>query len=102
MLNQMYEQYCANRLPCGICRLTNMVCPKCGVTITTTTPTTTIDFSKVTCAPATDSIKPQVDITYSTTNDKLLDKTEATTTTSATYGVKGSTWASVNTKEEPK
>lgn len=74
MLNQMYEQYCANRLPCGICRLTNGVCPKCGVTITTTTPT--FDFSKVTCAPATDSIKSKVDITYSTTNDKLLDKTE--------------------------
>ena len=66
MLNQMYEQYCANRLPCGICRLTNEACPKCGVTITTTTP----------CAPATDSIKPKVDITYSTANDKLLDKTE--------------------------
>lgn len=76
MLNQMYEQYCANRLPCGICRLTNEACPKCGVTITTTTPT--FDFSKVTCAPATatDSIKSKGDITYSTANDKLLNKTE--------------------------
>ena len=35
MLNQMYEQYCANRLPCGICRLTNSQCPKaCGIDIT--------------------------------------------------------------------
>ena len=32
MLNQMYEQYCASRLPCGICRLTNSQCPKaCGI-----------------------------------------------------------------------
>lgn len=64
MLSQMYEQYCANRLPCGICRLTNMACPKCGVTITTTTPT--FDFSKVTCtsAPATNPDKDS--ITYST------------------------------------
>lgn len=30
MLNQMYEDYCYNRLPCGICRLTNSQCPKCG------------------------------------------------------------------------
>ena len=28
MLNQMYEDYCYNRLPCGICRLTNSQCPK--------------------------------------------------------------------------
>lgn len=35
MLNQMYEQYCYNRLPCGICRLTNSQCPKaCGIDIT--------------------------------------------------------------------
>ena len=34
MLNQMYEDYCYNRLPCGICRLTNSQCPKCiGITI---------------------------------------------------------------------
>lgn len=34
MLNQMYEDYCCNRLPCGICRLTNSQCPKCvGTTI---------------------------------------------------------------------
>lgn len=35
MLNQMYEQYCANRLPCGICRLTSSQCLKasCGITI---------------------------------------------------------------------
>ena len=32
MLNQMYEDYCCNRLPCGICRLTNSQCPKCVVT----------------------------------------------------------------------
>ena len=39
--NQIYEQYCSNRLPCGICRLTNSQCPKtCGITI---------DWSKVTC-----------------------------------------------------
>lgn len=36
MLNQMYEQYCANRLPCGICRLTNSQCPKMFWSITTT------------------------------------------------------------------
>ena len=35
MLNQMYEDYCYNRLPCGICRLTNSQCPKCvGTTVT--------------------------------------------------------------------
>ena len=36
MLDQMHEQYCANRLPCGICRLTNSQCPKYfgGVDIT--------------------------------------------------------------------
>ena len=32
MLSQMYEDYCYNRLPCGICRLTNSQCPKCAVT----------------------------------------------------------------------
>lgn len=30
--NQMYEEYCYNRLPCGICRLTNSQCPKCAGT----------------------------------------------------------------------
>ena len=30
----MHEDYCYNRLPCGICRLTNSQCPKCvGTTI---------------------------------------------------------------------
>jgi hypothetical protein len=30
----MYEEYCYNRLPCGICRLTNSQCPKfAGTTI---------------------------------------------------------------------
>lgn len=33
MLDQMYEDYCYNRLPCGICRLTNSQCPKCVGTI---------------------------------------------------------------------
>lgn len=28
MLNQLYEDYCVNRLPCGICRLMNAICPK--------------------------------------------------------------------------
>lgn len=52
MLNQMYEQYCANRLPCGVCRLTNTQCPKmfgsitvtcnpCGDAVPTTSTTTT-------------------------------------------------------------
>ena len=41
MLNQLYEQYCANRLPCGICRLTNSMCPKCPATIDITTCTCT-------------------------------------------------------------
>ena len=41
MLNQTYEQYCGNRLPCGICRLTNSQCPKvCG---------TTVNWGEVTC-----------------------------------------------------
>lgn len=68
MLNQMYEDYCANRLPCGICRLTNMACPKCGVTITTTP---TFDFSKVTCtgAPSTNTVKDSV--TYSTNTTEV-------------------------------
>ena len=50
MLNQIYEYYCANMLPCGICRLTNSQCPKemykskitcnpCGDTVSTTSPT---------------------------------------------------------------
>lgn len=34
MLDQMYKDYCYNRLPCGICRLTNSQCPKCiGTTV---------------------------------------------------------------------
>ena len=28
MLNQLYEDYCYYRLPCGICILTNSQCPK--------------------------------------------------------------------------
>ena len=35
MINQMYEDYCSNRLPCGICRLTNSQCPKCVETTIT-------------------------------------------------------------------
>ena len=31
MLDQEYSLYCSNRLPCGICRLTNSQCPKCFV-----------------------------------------------------------------------
>ena len=75
MLNQMYEQYCANRLPCGICRLTNSQCPK-------------IFATAITCNPCGDAVP----------------TTTATTTASITYdGVKRrSTWASVNTKEDPK
>lgn len=46
MLNQMYEQYCANRLPCGICRLTSSQCPKaCGVKACGIT----VDWCKVSC-----------------------------------------------------
>ena len=41
MLNQMYEQYCVNRLPCGICRLTNSQCPKVGITVNLATVTCT-------------------------------------------------------------
>ena len=52
MFNQMYEDYCYNRLPCGICRLTNSQCPKevcktsitcnpCGDAVPTTSPTIT-------------------------------------------------------------
>ena len=69
MLDQMYEQYCANRLPCGICRLTNMACPKCGITITTTP---TFDFSKVTCTgePAKNMDKDSV--TYSTNATEVI------------------------------
>ena len=45
MLNQMYEQYCANRLPCGICKLTNSQCPKvCGITV---------NWAEVTCTTNT-------------------------------------------------
>ena len=68
MLNQMYEQYCVDRLPCGICRLMNTACPKCGVTINTTP---TFDFSKVTCtsAPATNPDKDS--ITYSTNTTEV-------------------------------
>ena len=25
--NTTYWQYCANRLPCGVCRLTSTICP---------------------------------------------------------------------------
>lgn len=53
MLNQMYEQYCANRLPCGICRLTNSQCPKvCRIDIT--------------CVKTADSITTQTDGTVTT------------------------------------
>ena len=64
MLNQMYEEYCANRLPCGICRLTNSQCPKCGLT-------PTFDFSKVTCtgAPSINTVKDSV--TYSTNTTEV-------------------------------
>ena len=52
MLNQMYEQYCANRLPCGICKLTNSQCPKAGITINwaevTCTSTKTTPFTNTT------------------------------------------------------
>ena len=58
MLNQTYEQYCANRLPCGICRLTNSQCPKCGVTINTTP---TFDFCKVMCNSSTNTTGTTVD-----------------------------------------
>ena len=57
MLNQMYEQYCANRLPCGICRLTNSQCPK-------------VYRIDITCVKTADSITNQtgdtVTRTYST------------------------------------
>ena len=26
-LDPNYSQYCGNRLPCGVCRLTNSICP---------------------------------------------------------------------------
>lgn len=57
MLNsQMYEEYCYNRLPCGICRLTNSQCPKCvGIDINwcnnpdsvTTTPNVNLKDSNI-------------------------------------------------------
>lgn len=51
--NQMFEEYCYNRLPCGICRLTNSQCPKCaGTTINwsndITTDATNLKDSKIT------------------------------------------------------
>ena len=67
MLNQMYEQYCANRLPCGICKLTNSQCPKCGVTF---------DFSKITCTSPT-AINPNKDsVTYSDIRTPFTNTTE--------------------------
>lgn len=76
MLKQMYEDYCANRLPCGICRLTNTQCPKIFGPITT-----------VTCNSCGDAVP----------------TTSATSAVSTTYNAKGrSTWTSVNTTEEPK
>ena len=73
MLNQMYEQYCANRLPCGICRLTNSQCPKCGVTINTTP---TFDFCKVMCTSAP-AVNPNKDsVTYSAIRTPYTNTTE--------------------------
>lgn len=31
--NYSYTQNCPQRLPCGLCRLTNSYCPLCGVTL---------------------------------------------------------------------
>lgn len=31
--NNQNWQYCYNRLPCGVCRLTNCICPMTGTTI---------------------------------------------------------------------
>ena len=41
-----YSQYCANRLPCGLCRLTNAICPL-TCTATTVTSVWTEPFTKV-------------------------------------------------------
>ena len=73
---QFYDhEYCCHRLPCGVCRLTNTQCPKMFGSITT-----------VTCNPCGDAVP----------------TTSTTTTASTAYGVKGSTWASVNAKEDLK
>ena len=31
-----YTDYCAYRLPCGVCRMTNIVCPMSGMKVTPT------------------------------------------------------------------
>ena len=66
MLNQTYEQYCGNRLPCGICRLTNSQCPKMFWPIT------------VTCNPCGDAVPTTsatttASTTYTTSNNTVLD-----------------------------
>ena len=55
MLNQMYEDYCANRLPCGICRLTNSQCPK------------EVYKTPITCNPCCDTVPTTSPIITSTT-----------------------------------
>lgn len=58
MINQQHDQYCDNRLPCGICKLTNSQCPKMFFS--------NFDFSKVTCTNAPSSVCTD-SVTYATT-----------------------------------
>ena len=54
-------KYCSSRLPCGICRLTNSLCPKVPYydtainfgTYTTKTTGTTTTTSSIKCDPST-------------------------------------------------
>ena len=41
-----YNEYCGNRLPCGICRLTNTICPLNAMPTWTSCTTTSSSFSE--------------------------------------------------------
>lgn len=68
MLNQLYEDYCVNRLPCGICRLMNAICPRNAQKI------------DITCNPnKTPWTDPTIDIYYNTNSSaKVTTSSEVT------------------------
>lgn len=47
-------EYCASRLPCGVCLILGKECPKCGYTITPTWTGGTITTTTVTIGDKTD------------------------------------------------
>lgn len=54
-------EYCASRLPCGVCRLLNAMCPKWAYTITPTWAITTSTGTGVTYTVKTGQMKGETD-----------------------------------------